>query len=390
MIADDLTGACDVAAALVPWPEPVLVSVSRGDGAAPAGLPVRNTASRTLPPASAAAAVHAALADVPQGWRGILVKKIDTALRGPLGAELDAAIDAVGASEAFVVPAIPEVGRTTRDGVQHADGVPVDRTAFARDPGNPVRDARVGAVVETTSRRRAGVVGLADVRAGGIAAAVERLRREGATIVVCDAETDDDLGRVVAAVLERPRPLVLAGSTGLARTLRTALGVTTDRPPLDVAPACDAGVLVVVGSLHPVARAQVAALGDRARVAVVERDHAGPGHAAATWLAAGDTAVLTTPPVAGDGARIAASLAAAACAALERTRPGALVLVGGESAQAVLAALGVEWLAIDDAPAPLAVRGRIAGGGLAGLRVVTKGGSTGPPDRLRRLVEGVT
>ena len=55
--------------------------------------------------------------------QAIVLKKIDTALRGHLGAELDAAIAAAGAAEAFVLPAIPRVGRTTVGGEQRIDGV---------------------------------------------------------------------------------------------------------------------------------------------------------------------------------------------------------------------------------------------------------------------------
>jgi uncharacterized protein YgbK (DUF1537 family) len=100
VIADDLTGACDVGAALLPFPKPIVVeSLDReagGDGV----LAVRNTQSRTLAPEDAAARVRDALADVLTGSGGLLFKKIDTALRGPLGAELDAAMDTVRAEMA--------------------------------------------------------------------------------------------------------------------------------------------------------------------------------------------------------------------------------------------------------------------------------------------------
>src|SRR5690606_22282821 len=130
---------------------------------------VRNTQSRTLAPDAAAARVRAALADVGPRCARSLLKKIDTGLRGHPGAELDAASDAVGAAEAFVLPAIPEVGRTAERGGQLIDGVPVHETAFGRDPQNPVTDADVAAVIATTSRRRAAAVHLDAVRSDGLA-----------------------------------------------------------------------------------------------------------------------------------------------------------------------------------------------------------------------------
>ncbi|TMA37061.1 MAG: four-carbon acid sugar kinase family protein, partial [Deltaproteobacteria bacterium] len=131
IIADDLTGACDIGAEMLPWPAGVVVQPAAG-GSSPAGaLGVRNTQSRTLSPAEAASRVSGVLDDLRIGWSGIVLKKIDTGLRGPLGAEIDAAMDVLGASEAFVLPAIPEVGRTTEQGRQMIGGVPVHRTAFA-------------------------------------------------------------------------------------------------------------------------------------------------------------------------------------------------------------------------------------------------------------------
>ncbi len=397
VIADDLTGACDVGAALLPWPDAVVVDVGTGDPARPPapGLYVRNTQSRTLPAPRAAKAVTTVLRTLPRPWTGILVKKIDTGLRGSLGAELDAAIEAVGADEAFVLPAIPDTGRTTVGGIQRIDGVPVDQTAFATDPENPVRDARVGAAIEVTSRRRTGVLELTDVRRGAVAAAVDRLRAARAQVIVCDAETEQDLERTLQVLAARARPLVLAGSTGLAHALRRVLGAPEEGASLgDRAPApATHGVLVVVGSAHPVARVQLARAealaGLRVIVVAKDADVSGAATAAAAAIAAGGNVALVTP---NERAKAGAVLPVAAAAerALSETRPAGLVLVGGETAFRTLVAMGVRWVAIDAAPAPLCVRGHVASGVRAGLAVVTKGGSSGPPERLADLVRELT
>src|SRR5437870_10894613 len=162
--AADLPGACGVGAGMLPWPAGVVVQPAAGGTGPPGVLGVRNTQSRTLPPPEAASRVDGALADLRAGWSGIVLKKIDTGLRGPLGAEIDAAMNVLGIGEAFVLPAIPEVGRTTEQGCQMIGGVSVRRTAFARDPQNPIRDASVAAAVEATGRRRAGVIGLGAIR----------------------------------------------------------------------------------------------------------------------------------------------------------------------------------------------------------------------------------
>src|SRR5437868_13682140 len=75
VLADDLTGACDIGAELLPWPGGVAVqptSEGRPAAARPEALWVRNTQSRTLTPSDAAARVTIALGDVSPGWTGLV------------------------------------------------------------------------------------------------------------------------------------------------------------------------------------------------------------------------------------------------------------------------------------------------------------------------------
>src|SRR5207247_8319937 len=84
VLADDLTGACDVGAELLPGPGGVAVQPAL-DSRAPTprgAICVRNTQSRTLAPADAASRVAAALADVGPGWAGLVLKKIGPGLSG--------------------------------------------------------------------------------------------------------------------------------------------------------------------------------------------------------------------------------------------------------------------------------------------------------------------
>jgi uncharacterized protein YgbK (DUF1537 family) len=396
VLADDLTGACDVGVELLPWPDGVVVHPGP-DASAPAPRPgtlgVRNTQSRTVPPAEAARRVSSALDDVGPRWAGLVLKKIDTGLRGPLGAEIDAAMEALGVPEAFVLPAIPEIGRTTQQGRQLIAGVPVHQTAFARDPHNPIQDASVPAVIEATGRRRAAVLGLGTVR-GDIAGGIDAARARGAEVVVCDAETDADLERAVRALLLRGRPLLLVGSTGLARALRRVLGTEHGGRARVAGPsaAAGSGVLVVAGSAHPATRAQLERAAGRGvfeTIAVgTTADAAAAGLAAGRVLRARRAVALVPPPEpSADGSdAVLAALRKAALAALSRARPAGLVLIGGETAYHVLEGIGSPPLWLEARLAPLVVRARLMSGAYGGLGLVTKGGSTGPVDLVGAIV----
>jgi uncharacterized protein YgbK (DUF1537 family) len=387
VVADDLTGACDIAAALLPWEDGVVVHVDASATDAQAGLEVVNTQSRTLGVEEARVAVRRAVGSASRPDT-LLLKKIDTALRGHLGAELDAAMAALGAEEAFVAPAIPAVGRTTVNGVQHIDGVPVHQTAFAADPLHPIADSAVARHVERDSMRRCHLLPLACVRSPErLAAAIDAGRHAGSTTFVCDAERDADLDLALGVLLERPRPVVLAGSLALGQAVRRRLAVPHRPPPARAARRARQGALVVVGSAHPTARLQSEGLG--ATFDLSDREPAAAtGARAGAALAAQGLAVLRTPArvEAGAAATLLEGMAQAVVACVRERRPGALVLVGGETAHVVLRALGQGRIRVVAGLAPLVVGGELVGGGLAETPLVTKAGSAGDAETLVRAL----
>ena len=386
-IADDLTGACDVGAELAAAGHRVRVAVTAAPDAADrvaadGAIVVVNTQSRALAAADAAARVRTALRDRPAG---VLLKKIDTALRGHLGAEIDA-VDA----PVFVLAAIPAAGRVTRNGCQWFGDRLLADTEFACDPEGAGPESSIAAVIGRESRRGVAVVGRATIAAGGLADDVARRRRDGVDVFVIDAETDADVADAVAAILRLPPPVCLAGSIALAAALARHHGrdatpvANVDRVPL---PA-----LVVNGSLHSRARAQAtAAVAVAGAVAVPLTDAAADVACAA--LARGASAVVSAPPA-------ASAPDAAALRAIERrladvvrataTRVGipTLVSIGGETSYAILTALGADSLAIAGRVAPLVACGTVLTGAAAGSTLVTKGGSGGDPDVVARLLAG--
>jgi uncharacterized protein YgbK (DUF1537 family) len=409
VIADDVTGACDVGAELAAAGYPLRVAVDGDRGLPPCdALRVVNTQSRAL---TAAGAYQRVLEAVRRRPADLLLKKIDTALRGHLGAELEAAFDALGAIAAFVVPAIPGVGRVTRDGCQWFGGRPLAATEFARDPEGPGAQSSVAEVIARESRRRTEVIGTRIVRSGGLGERARGLMRAGAAFFVVDAETEADVALAVAAILELPRPLCLAGSVALARALAPHLAHeggagepwTARRPSaVDGAAsraASELPALIVSGSLHPMAWTQIdGAVASGLAAAVVA-----PGHGAAPVermaaaaracgsLAAGQSVVVAPARVAEatDGpARRATErgLADVAVEVMGRAHVSTLILIGGETAHAVLGRLGASELVVQGRVGPLIADAEIAAGMAAGVRLVIKGGSGGEPDALAALL----
>jgi uncharacterized protein YgbK (DUF1537 family) len=389
-IADDLTGACDVAAELAAAGQRVRVVVEPGGAlACDDGIVIVNTQSRSLRPDDAAGRVRDAL-------RGrttpMLLKKIDTALRGHLGAELDAACDVLGAAPAFVVAAIPAAGRVTRGGCQWFGGRPLADTEFARDPEGPGAISSIPDVLARESQRPAAVVSREVVRTDGLAAEVARRRAEGVDVFVMDAETDDDVRAAVDAILALPRPACLAGSIALAAALAASLQAAETVAYVDPGPL-PTPALVVSGSLHSRARAQldaVLAAGKAVAVSLPASDADAAARNAAVSeatraLAGGTTVVLAAPPTddvpTENALRATERCVAETVAAIAATTAiPSLVLIGGETSYAVLVRLAAGAIEVHGRIAPLVAHGTILEGPAAGTRLVTKGGSGGGPD----------
>jgi uncharacterized protein YgbK (DUF1537 family) len=369
VIADDLTGAADTGVQLARAGHRTAV-VFRGEPApGDVDAVVADTDSRGLEAGEAAARVRraaGALAAAP-----ILMKKLDSTLRGPLAAELAAALESGGRRAAVVAPAFPATGRTTVGGVQLVEGEPVHRTQFAHDPVTPVLE---GDLVR--------LLGARHVAAGASPAAA--LAKGG--MVVCDAATDEDLAALVRAVPD-PSAVLWAGSAGLA----TALGAVHPGPGFDDADDEEPGgpVLVVVGSANRTAREQIARLtAGGVPAAILRLDRLGDEEiaaCAARAAAALDGAgVCVLHPGEGEGApaRIAAALAETAALATGRAAVAGLVLTGGDTAVHVARRLGATGLLVEDELEPGVVAGRLIGP--RRFRIVTKAGGFGSPDVLRR------
>jgi uncharacterized protein YgbK (DUF1537 family) len=334
-------------------------------------------------------------------------KKVDSCLRGNPGAETEALLEALGAPLSVVAPAFPAMGRTTRQGVHLIHGVPVSDTEMGRDSSAPVEESRLPLLMGRQCRDPVLHVGLQTIREGGtvLAREVARLMEQGARHLTFDAEDQLDLDRIAALGLGMGALLV--GSAGLARGVAGALG------PAPVAPLAANGPnrcrpghhLLVCGSLSSRSRAQVAALASVRGVRVIQAPAAAladPGQTnrlgelARQLLDAldeGDLAVTTegeawpgpgeAPAGTGPG-DVAAGLGALVAEVATGAFLASLFLTGGDTARAVLHAMGSGAIRLCGEILPGMVLGTVMEGPHMGLPVVTKAGAFGGEDALVR------
>lgn len=297
ILSDDLTGALDSAAPFANLGMTVVVAT--GLAALPAALAcgaevlaVSLSSREIAAPEAAFRAAQAArlLAGVPR-----LFKKIDSRMKGNIAAEVTAIAAVRGLKRVVICPAIPELGRSVRNGAVEGTGVPVPLPVAATVALPP------------------------DLQ------------------LQCPDAPDD---KALDALAGRMTGALPVGARGLAAALaRQMAGDGRPRP----APVLPAPLAVLVGSRDPITLAQVT--------------HA-RSDAAVAWLAAPDGSVPADMPdnpavivQATDGATgaapelVSARLAQGFARGALARRPG-LVVTGGETAGAVLRELGVGLVAL--------------------------------------------
>ncbi len=167
-----------------------------------------------------------------------IYKKTDSVLRGNVGAELAALCDGVRGIVHFV-PAYPKMGRTTNNGIQYVNGVPIAKSVFGEDPFEPVLTSNIPEIIKAGTKTRVNLVLRGNVLREPV--------HDG--IYVYDAETDKDLLDIADKLSAEDQIGVSAGCAGFADALASVLHMEGKQ---DVQPDFPDNLFVVCGSVNPV------------------------------------------------------------------------------------------------------------------------------------------
>jgi uncharacterized protein YgbK (DUF1537 family) len=379
VVADDLTGAGDVALAFYEagWPAEFEVHRPGGFGRRPSPRTrvwVLDTESRSRGAAEAARRTREAVRSLRRWGADFLFKKIDSTLRGPLREEFEAFAPRPSDPVAFV-PAFPRLGRTTRAGRLYVHGRPLHRTPFSRDPLHPVGSSSILRLLSRRGRP-APRVWVPDVwdRAS--------LRRAARRVALGNGVSRDravgsaGFAAALAGEWRRPR-----GGPRRARRRSRRRG----------------DVLVLVGSLHPASRRQAgrlrAAGGDRRprsernvfpltiRPNSATKSVENRSPARDRWI---PVTLSTSPRRRGDPRRALRRLLALAGG---RRRPAGAVVTGGETAHGLVRRWKLfRWRVLDRIEPGVPLCAPVGG---PGPRLVLKPGGFGSEDVLIKAVHAV-
>ena len=372
-IADDFTGATDLASMLVRHGMRTvqLIGVpAPGDAPPDADAVIVALKSRTVPAREAVADSLAALAWLQEaGCRQFFFKycsTFDSTEHGNIGPVADALVAALDCGFAIACPAFPANARSVYQGHLFVGAALLNESGMQDHPLTPMRDPNLVRVLGRQTEGTVGLVPFATVEKGAAAirAALAGLKEEGRRYAIVDAVSDAHLGAIGEAVAAHA---LVTGGSGVAMGLpdnfrRAGLLQTGEAGELPAIPGFSA---VLAGSCSRATLFQIGSARDR--MPTLELDALATPDADALVQQALDWAdgklgaapiVITASAPPDKVAALQARLGREAAGALVETAMAGIaaglaargvrrmVVAGGETSGAVVTALGVKRLRI--------------------------------------------
>jgi D-threonate/D-erythronate kinase len=401
IIADDLSGAADCGVACAGHGLNTVVALADAAYDTDADVLSVDGDTRRLDAKHAAAETMRLVQKYVRHNELLLFKKLDSTLRGNIGAELGAMLRTLHSGQwrgervvTVFAPAFPAAGRTTANGRQLVRGMPLEETEIWRRHGM-TGNADISGMLGTAGMRSAHLpLDLIRSSHRSLGGAMSELV-ENADVLICDAETDEDLRAIAEASFALGRATIWAGSAGLARHLPRAAGLGRSLGYRSEQPLASGPTLFVIGSFSGVSQEQVKVLSTAPDVVSIALPSGVllAGSRSPGWrkldsglrkaLETGRDVVVSlgmeSSIVMAKGPLLAAALAG--FVAPHADRVGALVASGGETARSVLQAWGITGLRLVgelEAGLPFSVTEKWK----RQLLVLTKAGDFGNPQTL--------
>lgn len=168
-----------------------------------------------------------------------IYKKVDSGLRGNVGAEIAAALAASGRDHIDFVPAYPKMGRVTKGLVQYVDGRPLAQSVFATDPIDPVATSRIDELIHLESD-----VAVSPCDGSALKPGVD----------VFDCDSDEGLARIGRRLAEADDLVLVAGCAGFLETYPRQSSTPAYVP---VCTRLSPKLSVLSGSVNAVTRSQL-------------------------------------------------------------------------------------------------------------------------------------
>lgn len=256
-IADDFTGATDIASTLVRAGMKTVQTIGIPEADDPmiadAEAIVVALKSRTIAAEDAVAQSLAALDFLRSaGCQQIVFKycsTFDSTEKGNIGPVAEALAKALGQEVTIAAPSFPANGRTVYNGHLFVGHALLNESGMQNHPLTPMKDANLVRVLQAQSTGTVGLIDLSTVLKGAeqIRAEIGKAKAEGATLLVVDAISEADLTVIGQACRDH---VLITGGSGIALGLPDNFRASTELSGADAAvlPAVAGKDVVLAGS----------------------------------------------------------------------------------------------------------------------------------------------
>jgi uncharacterized protein YgbK (DUF1537 family) len=180
-------------------------------------------------------------------------KRIDSTLRGNLGSETDALLDALdNQSIAMVVPCFPEAKRILVGGYLLVNTVPLHRTEAATDPKTPVNTSMAQKLYEEQSKYPVASIYINDLMQGKehLVKKILDYKEAGIRTILFDSISQEDMDLIADAIIESRVNFIAVDPGSFTATVTRKLVIPFSQKS-------KYKILATVGSVNPVAKAQM-------------------------------------------------------------------------------------------------------------------------------------
>ena len=219
-IADDLTGANDTALQFAKRniKSCVKINFANDDFTQDKDVIVIDSDSRDLNANEAYEKVHDICSAIKQYDIRCIYKKIDSTLRGNIGAEIKAVDDVFKPELVIIAPAYPVNKRITIGGYHLLNGMPIELTEIANAPKTPVKESFVlNILANQVHDKKMALLDFLTIKrgVGAIESEIKNLVSNGINWIVCDTVEDKNFMAIMDAV-KSFKEILWVGSAGLA------------------------------------------------------------------------------------------------------------------------------------------------------------------------------
>ncbi len=267
IIADDFTGATDIAGMLVKGGMRTIQTI----GVPPKGTIPDDVDAVVVALKTRSIAAQDAIAESLDALKALQAagcvrfffkycSTFDSTDKGNIGPVGDALLDTLRSEQAIYCPAFPENGRTIFFGHLFVGDLLLSDTHMRHHPLNPMTDSSLVRVLAQQTTHKVGLVALKQVQAGSatLRAALDKLAADGVRHVIVDAVADTALGIIGEAIGD---DILVTGGSGVALGLPAAYrrrGLMQHKSGADALPKVGGAAAVLAGSCSAATLGQIA------------------------------------------------------------------------------------------------------------------------------------